>query len=98
MTGKGSSGLAKYRADHMPLTPLKAMAAKCAECMSDYVDGREDCGIHDCPLYPYMPYSASPREKRKVSGTRTPPGRFRPKNLLPEHSQDDRIDPEVVAT
>jgi hypothetical protein len=39
------------------ITRSKAMAAKCYECMNGYVDGRMDCKIHDCPLYPWMPFS-----------------------------------------
>ena len=39
------------------LTPTEAIRAKCAECMSNYEDGRRDCKIEDCPLYPWMPYN-----------------------------------------
>lgn len=35
----------------------QSMAAKCFECMNGYVDGRNDCAVHDCPLYPWMPFS-----------------------------------------
>lgn len=98
MTGKGSVDLEKYRNNHKPLTPVKAIAAKCADCMSNYGDGRVDCNIPDCPLYPYMPYSSDPRPKRKVSGTRVPPRRVSSRNLLPEHSGEDRIDSVGVAT
>ncbi len=38
------------------LTPLQAIAAKCYDCMGYYVDGTVDCGVKDCPLYPFMPY------------------------------------------
>lgn len=37
-------------------TPRGAMAAKCYECMGGYVDGKVDCRVHACPLYPYMPF------------------------------------------
>lgn len=33
-----------------------AILAKCFECMGCYIDGRIDCEMIDCPLYPYMPY------------------------------------------
>lgn len=41
------------------LTRAAAMKAKCYECMNGYIDGRVDCGIKDCPLYPWMPFSES---------------------------------------
>lgn len=37
-------------------TPQGAMRAKCYECMGYYADGAVDCGIQDCPIYPWMPY------------------------------------------
>ena len=33
-----------------------AMLAKCAECCHGYADGRRDCRMPACPLYPWMPY------------------------------------------
>ena len=33
-----------------------AIIAKCFECSNGYLDGRADCEIPGCPLYPYMPY------------------------------------------
>jgi len=38
------------------LTRGQAILAKCSECMCDYVDGRVDCRVNKCPLYPFMPY------------------------------------------
>jgi len=32
------------------------LLAKCADCMNLYADGRLDCGIEECSLYPLMPY------------------------------------------
>ena len=32
---------------------VEAMKAKCAECMGDYIDGRQDCELITCPLYAY---------------------------------------------
>jgi hypothetical protein len=50
------------------LTARQAGLAKCYECMGAYADGRgQDCEIPDCPLYPFMPYSSKPREKRVIS-------------------------------
>jgi hypothetical protein len=38
------------------LTHKQAILAKCYDCMNGYLDGKMDCGIKDCPLYPVMPY------------------------------------------
>ena len=38
------------------LTHMQGILAKCAECNCGYVDGRHDCEIPICPLYPFMPY------------------------------------------
>jgi hypothetical protein len=35
---------------------MKAMRAKCRDCMNNHCDGRLDCRIVKCPLYPWMPY------------------------------------------
>jgi len=67
MTGKGTT----FRLKHLQgkrLTPAQAIMAKCSDCMADYVDGREDCAIPTCPLYPWMPYSSAPREKIRRKG------------------------------
>lgn len=39
------------------LTPMQTIYAKCYECMGFYIDGKEDCGVEDCPNYPHMPYN-----------------------------------------
>ncbi len=38
------------------LTRDQAIRAKCCDCMGYYIDGRTDCELPDCPLYPFMPY------------------------------------------
>ena len=38
------------------LTRSQAIAAKCCDCCGYYVDGKHDCGVPECPLYPFMPY------------------------------------------
>ncbi len=40
------------------LTRGEAIIAKCADCNAGYVDGKLNCQIVDCPLYPYMPYKS----------------------------------------
>jgi len=36
---------------------MQAMEAKCFECCNGYIDGRIDCKVTSCPLYPWMPYA-----------------------------------------
>lgn len=35
---------------------VEMIKAFCAQCMGDYLDGRDDCGVPGCPLYRSMPY------------------------------------------
>lgn len=49
----------KYLLKHVngqKLTFKGALLAKCCECMNGYIDGRVDCHVPACPLYPFMPY------------------------------------------
>ena len=43
------------------LTQRQAILAKCYDCMGYFTDGKEDCGIPECSLYPFMAYR--PKEK-----------------------------------
>lgn len=54
--GVGRALLSLYLTNGKRLTPTSSIIAKCYECMAGYVDGRRDCQIVKCPLYPYMPY------------------------------------------
>lgn len=38
------------------LTRAQAIKAKCCDCMGYFSDGRADCGMPACALYPFMPY------------------------------------------
>ena len=38
------------------LTIRQMVLAKCFDCMGYFADGKADCEIPDCPLYPLMPY------------------------------------------
>lgn len=38
------------------LTHKERCEAKCFECCNGYLDGKRDCRIPNCPLYPVMPY------------------------------------------
>lgn len=49
------------------LTLKQAVIANCFGCMGYYVDGRNDCGMPECPLYGWMPY-----RKDKTKGKRKP--------------------------
>ena len=55
VTAAGNTNLKKYLKGKR-LTQRQAILAKCAECLGYYADGRYDCEMPDCPLYPYMPY------------------------------------------
>ena len=49
----------------------QAILAKCYECMNGFIDGKADCRIHDCPLYPWMPYSTKKHPKKHVDPAST---------------------------
>jgi hypothetical protein len=38
------------------LTQRQMIRAKCFDCMGAYDDGKADCKVPKCPLYPLMPY------------------------------------------
>lgn len=38
------------------LTARQAILAKCCDCMCYHVDGRVDCELRRCSLYPFMAY------------------------------------------
>ncbi len=52
---KGFKEISKYSSGSR-LTRKQAINAKCYDCMGGYVDGKVDCQIEDCPMYPWMPY------------------------------------------
>lgn len=43
----------------------QAIEAKCYDCSCYYIDGRVDCEVHTCPLYPFMPYGKLKKSKEK---------------------------------
>lgn len=50
------------------ITMLQAIKAKCYDCMGYYSDGKMDCQIPSCSLYPFMPYQEGGRKPvREVS-------------------------------
>jgi hypothetical protein len=38
------------------LSLRQAVSANCALCLGFYVDGKHDCEMPECPLYPWAPY------------------------------------------
>jgi len=38
------------------VTRSNAILSKCHSCSGYYSDEKNDCGVSDCPLYPWMPY------------------------------------------
>lgn len=38
------------------LTHKQAIYAKCYDCMGYFIDGRVDCQLFECSLYPFMVY------------------------------------------
>jgi hypothetical protein len=45
---------------------IKAIKAKCKNCMCDYVDGRLDCEIETCSLYYWMPYGKLRKKRNEL--------------------------------
>ena len=52
---KGKTNLVKHWKGER-LTQRQAILAKCCDCMCYHVDGRLDCKMPHCSLYPWMPY------------------------------------------
>jgi hypothetical protein len=42
------------------LTQRQAIIAKCCDCMGYHADGRQDCRMPHCSLYPFRPYKEDP--------------------------------------
>lgn len=57
-SGKLSGGKTQYLRylNGETITRMQAMLSKCFECCGYYADGRRDCLMSDCALYPWMPY------------------------------------------
>jgi len=56
---KGNTELTKHLKG-IRLTQRQMILAKCYDCMNGYLDGKVDCKIKECPLYPLMPYRGKP--------------------------------------
>lgn len=82
---KGLKELESHRASER-LTQGEAVLAKCARCMSRYKDGRQDCRVPDCPLYPWMPFGSKQRPGPRADHPVFSPGE--PGGLAPETSEE----------
>ena len=67
-TAQGKNEYLEYLESEKKLSPARAIKANCYQCMNGYMDGKDDCEIPNCPLYPYMPYR---KDKAKVKRVRT---------------------------
>lgn len=64
---QGKKEILKYLKGNR-LTLRQSVIAKCYDYMAFYTDGRNDCKLLDCPLYPFMPYGTKPQTPtRKLS-------------------------------
>jgi len=57
------------------LTQRQAILAKCCDCMCYHADGRLDCQMPHCSLYPFRPYKDNPTSssKKAISSRRRAP-------------------------
>ena len=70
----GKTNLVKHlRGEH--LTQRQAILAKCCDCMGYHADGRMDCRMPHCSLYPFRPYKddPAPTAGKAISTRRRPP-------------------------
>jgi hypothetical protein len=61
---KGGSALQKHLSGKS-ISIKQAVYGKCYECMGDYQDGKYDCEIPKCTLYPWMPYKGLIWDEKK---------------------------------
>lgn len=66
ITAKGRNEFEKHLKGEK-LNKSQAIQAKCYECMGGYADGKGDCKISNCPLYPWMFYKEGGAVKRELS-------------------------------
>ena len=65
MNGKTKDNLIKYLSGGK-LTRSQAMKCKCYYCNGYNSDGRKDCKVKRCPLYPWMPYNSENSRAKKM--------------------------------
>ena len=59
VTSAGKTNLLKHLQGER-LTQRQAILAKCCDCMNYHADGRMDCRMPHCSLYPFRPYKDDP--------------------------------------
>ncbi len=64
MKARGIKELNKYQSGSK-LSLKQAILAKCADCLGLYADGKADCDMPDCPLYPFMPYGVAWKSRQR---------------------------------
>ena len=62
---RGQKELIKHLEGHC-LTLRQGVYAKCYDCTGYYADGKNDCCMPGCSLYPFMPYNTN--RVKKVTG------------------------------
>ncbi len=81
---QGKSELLKHL-NREEITKSQAIKAKCYDCMGYYGDGKQDCKVERCPLYPWVPYKEGgvrksrilSEEQKEAMGTRLKNARIR---------------------
>jgi len=63
-TAQGQKELLKHLSGQR-ITLKQAVNAHCYDCAGFYSDGKHDCKMLHCSLFPFMPYNAN-REKRTI--------------------------------
>lgn len=66
LTYAGKSELIKHLEGER-LTQKQAILAKCYDCMGYFVDGKEDCGVKHCSIYPYMRFNPNRIKNKQAS-------------------------------
>ena len=82
--------------DGKRLSFKQGIQAKCYECMNGFIDGKADCRIHDCPLYPWMPYSTRKHAKKHVDLASTHFGRVKLAKMAKAQENIGQIDPPLA--
>lgn len=68
-TARGQKELLKHLSGER-LTLKQAVHAKCYDCAGFYADGKNDCRLSGCSLYPFMAYNEN-KIKRVTKRTMT---------------------------
>ena len=72
------------------LTPLKAIRAKCVDCMCGQIREIKLCPIDDCSLYPYR-FGKNPNIRREYTEEQRDALRARLAKITPEIKEDSGV-------